>query len=93
MDASRFEPYKFTSAYTSHASNPKLPLSYVWSVTNTSIYGLENLKINQVKYINSNIYEYKKRKTEAFRLRSAVISIQKFQDTVENEEVAAYFND
>lgn len=62
----RFDPYKLDTTQTCHASNPKLPLSYALHATNASIYGLEKLKINQIKYINSIIHAYTKTRTEDF---------------------------
>lgn len=58
LNTPTFDPYKFATAHTCHASNPKLPISYMLSVTNASLYGLEKLKINQIKYINSIIPEH-----------------------------------
>lgn len=46
-------PYKWSKPTAFfHVFNPKMPLNYVLRHTDVSIYGWENLKINQIKYKN-----------------------------------------
>lgn len=48
----KLDPYKLLNAWEFHALNPSAPLNFIGRNTNVSIFGLENAKINQIKYIN-----------------------------------------
>lgn len=48
----RVDPYKLPNSPPIHALNPELPINFVLSHSNSSIQGLEKMKISQTKYIN-----------------------------------------
>lgn len=53
-----FNPYKLQNPRSLYTLNPKLPINYVCRHMDVSIYGLEDMKVNQIKYADYIIYNY-----------------------------------
>lgn len=52
LDIPKIDPYTLQNVLEFPLLNPNLPLNVVGRESNVSVYGMENMKIHQIKYIH-----------------------------------------